>query len=169
MWESLDVVVVGGVLEEPASEGVSARVGQRKSDRNVPLWSDLGAGANEVASGEDELCERGSEVSFGFEGGDCKRPTVVQHPLWVVVESIGRMQTDNLVVLDRDIAVLVALAVSDVHEETAGESATDVVVVGLVLECGRDQIAVEKARSASERGRERSKTNRSIFSIERLS
>ncbi len=47
---------------------------------NQPLWLNICAGPNVVLCGEDEL--------------------VVENPLWLVVQTGGRVQLDNLVVLD---------------------------------------------------------------------
>lgn len=68
------------------------------------------------------------------------------------------MQPDDLVVLDGGVAVLVALAMRDVHEEATSERATDVVIVRLVLEGSGDEVAVMEKREWSakaSRSRER--------------
>ena len=43
-------------------------------------------------------------------------------------------------VLDGLVGVLVALTMRDVHEEATGERLADVLVVRLVLKCGRDEV-----------------------------
>lgn len=67
--------------------------------------------------------------------------TVVDDPLGVVVESGAGVYADDLKILDRHVRVLLAFSVRDVHEKTARERLLDVLVVRLVLERGRHEIA----------------------------
>jgi hypothetical protein len=56
------------------------------------------------------------------------------------------VQSNDLVVLDSVVRVLVALLVRDVHEESTRKSLADVLVVGLVLERRRNEVTIARSQ-----------------------
>jgi hypothetical protein len=102
----------------------------RRRKENAPLRSNLSDGTDEVASSEDKLR--------------------IQDELRIVVETSRRVQRDLLFVVNRFIAVLLALD-RRVHEESAGQRPLDVLVVRLVLEGGRNEVAVWRERGKGRR------------------
>jgi hypothetical protein len=111
---------------EPVSRGGSAvhEEGRRRKE-NAPLRSNLSDGTDEVASSEDKLR--------------------IQDELRIVVETSRRVQRDLLFVVNRFVAVLLALD-RRMHEESAGQRLLNVLVVRLVLKGGRDGVAVVERR-----------------------
>jgi len=66
-----------------------------------------------------------------------------------VIQSSTRVNTDDLKILDREVSILLSFSVSDVHEESTGESLLNVLVVRLVLESGRNQITERRVRMSA--------------------
>ena len=131
LGERAGVEVLRSILEKPET---SALIHQ--SPENAPFRADLSDSTNEL------------QVSFvrsvtSTHVGGCKNKLLIQDPFRLRVKTSRQVQSDDLVVLDSQVATLLSLLVCDLHEETTCKSLTDVGPVFPVLKCCGHEVKVE--------------------------